>query len=125
MTTPMALPRIVLAGTHSGVGKTSITAGLILALRGRGMTVQPFKAGPDYIDPGFHSHASGRTCRNLDTMLLAPDRIREIFQRAAADADISVVEGVIFGRSPVSGHVPTLTWTMRPYWLIAPCSACA
>ncbi|HOO88596.1 MAG TPA: hypothetical protein PK442_12905 [Synergistales bacterium] len=91
----MTHPRIVIAGTNSGSGKTTFTAGLISALRSRGMTVQPFKTGPDYIDPGFHTLAAGRPCRNLDTMLLSRDGTLELFDRNSSGADISLVEGVM------------------------------
>ncbi len=91
----MTHPRIVIAGTNSGSGKTTFTAGLISALRSRGMTVQPFKTGPDYIDPGFHTLAAGRPCRNLDTMLLSRDGTLELFDRNSSGADLSVVEGVM------------------------------
>jgi len=91
----MKYPRVILAGTNSGVGKTTLTMGLILALKKRDLEVQPFKAGPDYIDPSYHSFASGRSCRNLDTWMLSRDTILELFERRAKDVDISIIEGVM------------------------------
>lgn len=91
----MKYPRVIIAGTNSGVGKTTLTAGLILALKKRGLNVQPFKAGPDYIDASYHSFVSGRSCRNLDTWMLSNDTVLELFERQAKASDISIVEGVM------------------------------
>ena len=91
----MDLPRIIIAGTRSGVGKTTLTLGIIAALRKKGLSVQAFKAGPDYIDPTYHSKASGKACANLDSWMLSKDAIIELFSRRAETADLSIIEGVM------------------------------
>jgi cobyrinic acid a,c-diamide synthase len=85
----------MLAGPASGVGKTTVTLSLMAALRKRGLTVQPFKCGPDFIDGGHHTRVCGRTSRNLDGWMLSIDTNREIFSRSASGADICVVEGMM------------------------------
>ncbi|GAB88819.1 cobyrinate a,c-diamide synthase [Gordonia rhizosphera] len=89
------IPAVVIAAPASGSGKTTVTTGLIGALRAAGHRVAPFKVGPDYIDPGYHAVAAGRVGRNLDPNLVGEDRIGPLFAAGSAAADIAVVEGVM------------------------------
>jgi cobyrinic acid a,c-diamide synthase len=91
----MTCPRIVIAGTHSGCGKTTIASGIMGALTARHMTVQPFKVGPDFIDPSHHTHICGRHSCNLDPFMMGEDGVLDTFTRACEGADISVIEGVM------------------------------
>jgi cobyrinic acid a,c-diamide synthase len=93
----------VVAGTASGVGKTTVALALMAAFRERGYVVQPFKCGPDFLDPGHHSALCGRPARNLDTWLLDGDANRTIFESASCDADVAVVEGMMGLYDGVSG----------------------
>ena len=87
--------RIVLAGTQSGVGKTTLALGIMGALKKKGLTVKPFKVGPDYIDPQFHSFVTSRPSRNLDSYLLDEKTLRGLFSKNTAIGDVAVIEGVM------------------------------
>lgn len=87
--------RIMLAGVSSGCGKTTASLALMAALRTKGLTVAPFKSGPDYIDPGFHRRACGRPSHNLDEWLCAPDSVARILAEGSEGADIAVIEGAM------------------------------
>lgn len=87
--------RLVVAGTHSGVGKTTVASGLMAALSSKGYEVAPFKVGPDFIDPSYHTLAAGRPGRNLDAFLSGPELIGPLFAHGARGADIAVIEGVM------------------------------
>ncbi|MEW6623442.1 MAG: cobyrinate a,c-diamide synthase [Bacillota bacterium] len=91
----MKYPRLVIAGVHSGVGKTTLTLGLIAALRRQGVQVQPFKVGPDYIDPGLHFRAAGVKSHNLDSWMGLARVVETIFIKNAPVDGISVIEGVM------------------------------
>ena len=91
----MNVPRLVVAAPASGHGKTTVATGLMAALSARGLAVSGHKAGPDYIDPGYHALATGRPARNLDPVLCGADTIAPLFAHGAVGADIAVVEGVM------------------------------
>lgn len=100
-----ARPRLIIAGTGSGAGKTTVTLGLMKALARSGMSVQGFKCGPDYIDPTYHTAVTGRASRNLDAWMTSPEYVREAFAKASAGHDISIIEGVMGlydGKDPLS-----------------------
>ena len=85
----------IVAGTHSGVGKTTIAIGLMALLKKRGMAVQPFKVGPDYIDPSYHRLVCGRPSYNLDTWMVGVDGVKRTFAKEMQGADIGIIEGVM------------------------------
>jgi cobyrinic acid a,c-diamide synthase len=91
----MTFHAAMIAGTHSGAGKTTVMFALTALAKQKGLAVQPFKGGPDYIDPGFHHEASGRRCRNLDLFLLSPEYVKQSFSRNSQGADLSLVEGMM------------------------------
>ncbi|WP_053142304.1 cobyrinate a,c-diamide synthase [Streptomyces ambofaciens] len=90
-----SVPRLVIAAPSSGSGKTTVATGLMAALTARGLAVSPHKVGPDYIDPGYHSLATGRAGRNLDAYLCGPELVGPLFLHGARGCDIAVVEGVM------------------------------
>src|SRR3569832_981539 len=85
----------VVGGTGSGAGKTTVTLAVMAAFRRRGLAVQPFKCGPDFIDPGHHTRVCGRASRNVDGWMLPAEENRAIFCRKAAGSDVCIVEGVM------------------------------
>jgi cobyrinic acid a,c-diamide synthase len=88
-------PRLIIAGTASSVGKTTLTAGLIAAFRARGLTVQSFKVGPDFIDPAYLAHVTGRPCRNLDSWMLGEGALRQVLAHGSLGADLAIIEGMM------------------------------
>ncbi len=118
------LPTMVIAGTNSGVGKTSVTLALVTALRKKGLKVQTFKVGPDFLDPSYLRQASGRPCYNLDGWMSSRAYVEELFQRTTRDADVAVIEGVMGlfdGADPKSSEGSTAEiarWLQAPVFLI-------
>ena len=127
----MSTRRLVIAGTGSGVGKTTCTIGIMAALHQKGYTVQGFKCGPDYIDPSYHTAVTGRISRNLDSWMFKHDTVREIVARASKGADISIIEGVMGfydGKSPLENTGSTAEISMiteSPVLLIVNCASMA
>ena len=123
----MKKPRIVIAATSSGTGKTTIVTGLLAALLECGHKVQSFKIGPDYIDPGFHKLASGRAAHNLDSWLVPEYMLPEVFAEEAQDADIAVIEGVMGlydgGKNGVSSTASIAKTLGAPVILVLNCKS--
>ncbi|HEY9816115.1 MAG TPA: hypothetical protein V6D20_10020, partial [Candidatus Obscuribacterales bacterium] len=113
------MPMVAIAGTQSGVGKTSVAIGLMRAWQRRGLRVQPFKVGPDFIDPGHHRLATGRTSYNLDGWMLSPLVNRQTVYHACHDADVAVIEGVM-GLFDGYGDTEEGSTAQMAKWLKAP-----
>ena len=120
-------PRIMVCAPASGSGKSVIATGLMAAFS-KQMKVQAFKAGPDYIDPMYHTLASGRPCRNLDTWMLSAQQVQTLFKHAAMGVGLSVIEGVMglfdgVGSDPFSGSSAELAGLLQcPVLLVLDCS---
>lgn len=91
----MNTPKIVVAGATSGVGKTAITTAIMYALTKNGFHVQPFKIGPDFIDPSYHNLVTGRPSRNLDVWMMGKNGVLKCFNNSSQGADVAIIEGVM------------------------------
>jgi cobyrinic acid a,c-diamide synthase len=126
-----AIPRLVLGGVSSGVGKTTTTIAIARALRARGMRVALFKCGPDYLDPTYHARAIGAASHNLDGWMMGRAAVLATFARASEGADIAIIEGVMGlfdGASPTGEEGSTAEiakWLDAPVALIADASGMA
>jgi len=115
---------LVVGGTHSGSGKTTVALGLMAAFRRRGLKVCAFKAGPDFIDPGYHSQTCGAVSRNLDGWMLTQGYNRKSFQKHARGSDIAIVEGVMGlfdgydGKSEAGSTAQMAKWLRLPVLLV-------
>lgn len=89
------IPRIIVTGTNSGSGKTTVSLAVLSALSRRGLRVQPFKVGPDYIDHKFHGAVAGRESRNLDSWMCGDAEVRRLFEHHAQGVDLALIEGVM------------------------------
>ncbi|MDQ0214225.1 cobyrinic acid a,c-diamide synthase [Oikeobacillus pervagus] len=127
----MGQKRLVITGTGSGVGKTTITIGIMCALKKKGLQVQGFKCGPDYIDPSYHTAVTGRQSRNLDSWMLNHETVKDILKVASENSDISIIEGVMGfydGKSPTSdiGSTAEISLvTESPVLLVVNCASMA
>jgi cobyrinic acid a,c-diamide synthase len=99
----MNIPRIVIGGVTSAVGKTTISTAIMYILKQKGLHVQPFKVGPDFIDPSYHTYVTGRQSRNLDVWMMGENGVLKCFHNASSGADIAVVEGVMGLFDGISG----------------------
>jgi cobyrinic acid a,c-diamide synthase len=114
------VPRIVVAGVSSGVGKTTVSVALARALMARGLRVALFKCGPDYLDPTYHARAVGHATQNLDGWMMGREAVLSTFLSATRDADVAIIEGVMGlfdGASPTSEEGSTAEIAK---WLDAP-----
>ncbi len=120
----MTIPRLVIAGVSSNVGKTTVMVGLVRALRARGLKVAVFKCGPDYLDPTYHVRAAGVPCHNLDGWMMGREAVLSTFTHASQGADIALLEGVMGlfdGASPTSDEGSTAEiakWIQAPVLLV-------
>jgi len=125
------LHAFVIAGTHSGVGKTTVTLGLLAALCKRGLAVQPFKVGPDFIDPGHHTAVTGVPSRNLDGWMLSREYNQDTFRHNIQGHDVGVIEGVMGlfdgydGKSEAGSTAEMAKWLGLPVILVVDASAMA
>lgn len=125
------IPRVVITGTASNVGKTTVTVGLVRALRARGPRVAVFKCGPDYLDPTYHARAADDISHTLDGWMMGRDTVLHTFRRVSRNADIAVIEGVMGlfdGASPTSNEGLTAEiakWLNAPILLVCDASGMA
>jgi cobyrinic acid a,c-diamide synthase len=125
------IPRLMIAATGSGAGKTTTTIGLIAALRARGLTVAAFKCGPDYLDPTYHARVSGGVSHNLDGWMMGREAVTATFTRAARHADIAIIEGMMGlfdGASPIADEgssAEIAKWLSAPVVLVTDASGMA
>ncbi|MGJ9457786.1 cobyrinate a,c-diamide synthase [Oceanobacillus sp. CF4.6] len=123
--------RMVIAGTGSGVGKTTLSIGIMSALKKRGLEVQGFKCGPDFIDPSYHTAVTNRLSRNLDSWMLTKESLLDVFTHGSKNADISIIEGVMGffdGKGPETNEGTTAEISMitkSPVLLVVDCSSMA
>jgi cobyrinic acid a,c-diamide synthase len=118
------VPRLVIGGVSSGVGKTTVSVALARALMARGLRVALFKCGPDYLDPTYHARAVGHTTQNLDGWMMGRDAVCRTFLEATHDADVAIIEGVMGlfdGASPTTDEGSTAEiakWLQAPVALV-------